>query len=801
MKLTTRLYRIFRGIFDRAGLAQEMTVARGEKYCAEGMAALCRQTAAEGTVLLKNDGVLPLKGGVKIAVFGRCQLDYFCVGYGSGGDVKAPYKASFADGMKCAEERGDIVCDKALYDIYSAWTSTPRHEKDDGFWGHWPMCYPEMPIKDDIAREAAKHSDVAVVVIGRAAGEDRENKLKKGSYFLTDCERDMLAKVTSVFKKTVVVMDCGNIVDLGFTEEYNISALVYAWLGGMEAGNGVWDVLTGAVNPCGKLTDTIAKKHNYYPSSGNFGGKAFNNYCEDIYVGYRYFETFARDDVLYPFGYGLSYTQFGISVESFKRTASDCQLIVKVKNVGGCAGKEVVQVYASCPQGRLGKPEKVLVAFRKTRLLSAGEVQTLSFSIDNYAFASYDDFRNICVLEEGAYSLSVGCDVRNVQTAGVFSLDKEVVISRHSPVCKVKNPFDRLVNRGGKKYERVAVADYDLRDRIVSAMPSEVGFKGDKGYKLADVAEGKISLDEFISQLSNEELEALSRGKGEMNAEEGTDGNAGGYGGTIPSLKDKGVPVIVTCDGPSGLRLNRFASLLPCGTAIASTWNTELAEELYSAVNAEMVHYGVDTVLGPGMNIHRNPLCGRNFEYYSEDPYLTGKMGAAAVKGIQRNRKSACIKHFACNNQEVKRNTNDSRVSERALREIYLKGFEICVKEARPLNIMVSYNKINGVWAHYNYDLTKTLARGEWGFDGVFITDWWMQKSTSPEYPVLRTNAYRVRSGVDVLMPGNMSRLSHGYVSDGTTLESIGKEGGITRGELEYVAKNVLSYIIKVKLK
>lgn len=799
MKFTTRLYRIFRGLLDKAGLAQEMTVAHGQKYSADGMAELCRNVAAEGIVLLKNDGVLPLCGGVKTAVFGRCQIDYFCVGYGSGGDVKSPYKVCFADGMETAEERGDIVCDRQVFKRYSEWTSLPAHEKDDGFWGHWPMSYPEMPVDAVMVRKASERNDVAIVVIGRAAGEDRENKLKKGSYYLTDCERDMLSKVTKYFKKIVVVMDCGNVVDLSFTEEYNISALVYAWLGGMEAGNAVWDILTGRQNPSGKLTDTIAKRYEYYPSAQNFGEKKFNDYCEDIYVGYRYFETFAKDKVLYPFGYGLSYTQFEIAVNSFCRNLNGTKIEVKVKNTGDFAGKQVVQLYSGAPAGALGKPEKVLVAFKKTGELQPGEEQLLTFCVDDYLLSSYDDLRHMYVLEAGKYVLSVGTDVRDTQPAGSFSVDEEVVISEHMPVCKVKNAFNRLVNRNGRKYEPVIISDYDLKARIVAALPEETGYKGDRGYKLCDVAEGKITLNDFVSQLSNEELEALSRGKGEMNVGEGTDGNAGGYGGVIPSLKQKGVPVVVTCDGPSGLRLNRFASLLPCGTASASTWNTELVEKLYSKVNEEMVHYDIDVVLGPGMNIHRNPLCGRNFEYYSEDPLLSGKIGAAAVRGIQRNKKSACIKHFACNNQEVKRNTNDSRVSERALREIYLKGFEICVREAKPLNIMVSYNKINGVWSHYNYDLTKTIARNEWGFDGIFITDWWMKKCVSPEFPFVRTNAYRIRSGVDVLMPGNMSRISRGYVSDGTALESLGKDGGITRGELEYVAKNVLAFILAIK--
>jgi len=296
-----------------------------------------------------------------------------------------------------------------------------------------------------------------------------------------------------------------------------------------------------------------------------------------------------------------------------------------------------------------------------------------------------------------------------------------------------------------------------------------------------------------------ETLEALSRGEGGMNSSLGTEGNAGTFGGVIESLRQKGVRPIVTADGPAGLRLRKYAALLPCGTALACTWNDALVETLFVQVGKEMRKYHVDIVLSPGMNIHRNPLCGRNFEYFSEDPLLTGKMAAAVVRGVQSQGGSCCPKHFACNNQEVNRNYNDSRISERALREIYLRGFEICVKEGKPHTIMTSYNKINGVWSHYNYDLVTTVLRKEWGFDGVVITDWWMRKSKSPEFPKIRDNAYRVRAQVDVLMPGDMSRVAKGYRSDGTLLKTIDKPDGITRGELQRTAKNVLQLILKIK--
>ena len=312
------------------------------------------------------------------------------------------------------------------------------------------------------------------------------------------------------------------------------------------------------------------------------------------------------------------------------------------------------------------------------------------------------------------------------------------------------------------------------------------------GYKLSDVKEGKVSLDDFTAQLSLEELELISRGEGMMDSPLGAKGNAGAIGGVSESLRAKGIPPVITTDGPSGIRLRKACSLMPCGTALACTWNTELIHELFREMGNEMVDKGSDVLLAPGINIHRNPLCGRNFEYYSEDPFITGKMAAATVKGLQSTGVSACPKHFACNNQEYNRIHTDSIVSQRALREIYLKGFEMCVKEAKPLNIMTSYNKINGIWSHYNYELCTSILRDEWGYEGNVMTDWWMRYAPSPEFPEINGNAYRVRAQVDVLMPGARTAVSKTAENDGTLLETYGKPDGITLGELQRTAKNVL---------
>ncbi len=801
----TKIIRDVSEIVSAGSLSQEMNTAVDNEYYNDGIAPLIRQSGAEGCVLLKNNGTLPLKDGDTVSVFGRCQYNWFCVGYGSGGDVQVPYKVNLIDALR----NSDIKCNEKLMEYYEKWCTMPNNVPDEGFWGHWPMCYDEMPLSAAMVSYASLESNKAIFVIGRAAGEDRENKLSKGSYYLTDTEEENLKLVCEHFKEVVVIMDCGNLIDMSWTEKYsNITAILYAWQCGQESGNSVVDVLSGKVNPCGKLSDTIARYYDDYPSAANFGKLKYNNYAEDIYVGYRYFESFAKDEVLYPFGFGLSYTSFSFKSHDFSYSAGKVKFSLDITNTGSLSGKEVAQVYVCAPQGKLGKAARQLVAFEKTNELAPGETQTFDFEIDEYSFASYDDegktgFKSSYVLESGRYSFYVGADVRADKVAGSIDISETKQLVRLQEICSVEKPFSRLVAyQNGKRllpaYEMLKKGERNLRDRILDNMPQQIGYKGNMGYKLSDVKEGKISLDDFISQLNNEELEALSRGHGAMQSKYGVIGNAGAFSGIIDSLRDTyGVPAMITTDGPAGIRIKKKVSLIPCGTALACTWNKELVLALFEKVAAELEHHEVDVLLSPGMNIHRNPLCGRNFEYYSEDPVLSGQISASAVMGIQSRGASACPKHFAANNQETNRNKNDTRISERALREIYLKGFEIMIKKAKPMNIMMSYNKINGVWSHYNYDLATTVLRGEWGYDGNVLTDWWMRKSSSPEFPSIRDNAYRVRSQVDVLMPGNMGRVGNNYVSDGTLLETLGTFCGITRAELERTARNVLSFTLK----
>lgn len=732
-----------------------------------GMPELLREAAADGCVLIRNDGVLPLADGSRVAVFGRTARDWFYVGYGSGGDVRAPYKI---DLISALDEAG-AAYDKELAGIYDSWRAKARNAADPGFWGHWPLFHPEKPIGANEAVSAAKRNDVALVVIGRAAGEDLDSAAEKGGYYLTDGEIEMLDRVTSAFEKTVVILNVGGVIDLSWVKKYGdrISALLVVWLGGMESGRAVCDVLYGKVSPSGRLPDTFAASYGDCPSSPNFGDEYVTEYEEGIYVGYRYFDLHP-EKVLYPFGYGLSYTEFDTSLLSFSR----CKAVFRVTNTGDRSGKHSLLMFCRLPEGRIDKPRRVLAAFGKTGVLSPGESEDVTLETDPKTLSSFDEASNRFVLEKGLYIFEV-----DGKETGSFEIEAEETV---------------------EKCGRIFNGSEALKERILSSLPGNDGDgKRDPTVCFDDVRSGKIALDAFIDSLSDPELEALTRGHGMMGSKYGVPGNAGTFGGIVPSLIARKVPSVSCCDGPAGLRMKASCSLLPCGTLLAATFDASLVRKLHRKLGEEMRERGADVILSPGMNIHRDPLCGRNFEYYSEDPLLAGKIAAAAVSGIKDAGKEACPKHYACNNQEKGRNKNDSRVSVRALREIYLRPFEIAVKEAAPGCIMTSYNKVNGVYSHYSYDLATSVLRNEWGFDGVVMTDWWMKKGVSPEFPLLRDNAYRVRAGVDILMPGDMAHTARKYKSDGTLLESLGREGGITRGEIRQSARRTLGLAIKLK--
>lgn len=763
-------------------------------------ARVARQAAAEGCVLLKNDNqTLPLRKGDKVAVFGRCALHYYKSGLGSGGLVNTRYVVSILDALRSCE---GIFVEENLLRIYEEWTKENPIDEGHG-WGTVPWSQQEMPVTDE-ALEAAKSADVALVIVGRTAGEDQDNENKAGSYLLTDIEREMIAKVSKAFERTVVLLNVGNIIDMKWVEEYNPAAVMYVWQGGQEGGNGVLDVLTGKVNPCGKLADTIAYSIEDYPSTENFGDQYKNYYKEDIYVGYRYFETFVKEKVMYPFGFGLSYTQFNIGAELKEVTAESVSIAVKVTNTGKTAGKEVVQVYVQAPQGVLGKPARVLAAFAKTEVIQPGMVEELMVVCPKYYFASYDDAgltgnKSCYVLEAGEYRLYVGSDVRSAAYAGNWQQELEV-LAQLQEVCAPIESFERLkaveLADGSlqKKMEQVPLRTINVQERIDSFREAVIPYTGDKGYLLGDVFDGKVSLDEFVAQLSDEDLICIFRGEG-MCSPKVTPGTAGAFGGLTESLRKFGVPAICCADGPSGIRMDCGTKAFshPNGTALGCTFNLELVRKLFDFLGLELRKNKVDTLLGPGINIHRSPLNGRNFEYISEDPLLTGKMGAVQLQGMHEHGVTGTIKHYAANNQEHYRTTVEAAMSERALREIYLKGYEISVKEGNAKSVMTTYGPLNGTWTAGNFDLCTMLLRKEWGFKGIVMTDWWATANWDAE-PAEKTNrAPMVRAQNDIYMVCGSTEEENSVDNVQEKLQN----GEITRYDLQRNAKNILKFIME----
>lgn len=767
----------------------------------EEYAKLARKCVAEGAVLLENkNNALPIKKEEKVAVFGRIQFDYYKSGTGSGGLVNTKYVISILDALK--EE--NIVLNEKLTQVYKAWVKDNPFDKGEG-WGLEPWCQKEMELDFPIVEEAARESDLAIVIIGRTAGEDQDNKNEKGSYLLTDLEEDMLYKVCNCFDRVVVVLNVGNIIDMKWVEKYHPSAVLYAWQGGMEGGNGVVDVLLGNVSPSGKLSDTIAYEIEDYPSTNHFGGNKFDYYQEDIYVGYRYFETFEKEKVLYPFGYGLSYTEFEIKCTSFERKHNQVVINLNVTNIGNVEGKEVVQVYVNPPQGRLGKPLKNLIAFEKTTSLNPGEIEEITFVIEDNYMASYDEtgitgYESSYVLEMGRYELYIGNNVRNVELVGSFELSSNILVEECRKALAPIETFQRIKPVQINEYEvdvvweNTPIRNDSMKSRIDLDTRNGLNFTGNKGIKLGDVLEGKNNIEEFVAQLSDKELCCLVRGEG-MCSSKVTPGTAAAFGGLSKSLQDYGIPAGCCADGPSGIRMDcgTKAFSLPNGTLLACTFNPKLSEELFTFVGLELRTNRIDTLLGPGMNIHRNPLNGRNFEYFSEDPYLTGTMAAAQLRGLKNYGVTGTIKHFAANNQEHNRSLFNSIVSERALREIYLKGFEIAVKQGNAYSIMTTYGAINGVYTASNYDLLTVILRNEWKYDGIVMTDWWATMNDEGEIPFPQNTAAMVRAQNDVYMVVQNAEEN----SNNDNLEESLYNKTLRRGILQRSAINICRALMK----
>ena len=779
--------------------------------------------AREGIVLLKNDGVLPLSKDKKLVLLGKASVEYVKGGGGSG-DVYCEYIHSLYDGLK---SRGVSVFEK-LVDLYKE-DIEKQHEM-----GRVPGMTAEPVLSDDMVKEAAGFSDTALFVINRFSGEgwDRSDietnwefnpwpksksmpELSKeifpeGDYYLTPNEKKLLDTAMANFDKVVVMLNIGGIVDCSFIRDNDkVNAAVYMCQGGMEGGDAAADVLLGNVNPSGRLSDTFAGKLTDYPSTeGYHESFDYVEYNEDIYVGYRYFETVpgAKDKVIYPFGFGLSYTKFDIEVLEGKEipdihggatdptgTCGGFEFKVKVTNTGSVAGKEVVQLYYKAPAGKLGKPSRALGDFEKTKELKPGESQELTLKVSKYAMSSFDDLGKVkdaaYVLEAGCYEFFIGENVRdaakvsfewnNAEDITVLQLSHKVTPNELTKRMLADGSYEDLPKGEHRDINESAIEKMEpgTEEALTPAIRAEKGHYFPYPVKqdvipFTDVAEGKHTVKEFMAQLSDDELMFLVGGQPNTGV-----GNVFGMG----NMPEYGIPNAVTADGPAGVRIlpetGIVTTAFPCATLIACTWNKEIAEDIGFAGGEELKENNLCVWLTPAINIHRNPMCGRNFEYYSEDPYLTGRMAAAMVRGIQRNHVGASVKHFACNNKETNRKHSDSRVSERALREIYLKAFEMIVHESDPYTIMSSYNAINGYRASECRDLLKGILRDEWGYKGMVTSDWWTRGEHYKE----------VKAGNDL-------KMACGFPE---RLRKAMDMGELERADLEFCAEHILTTILK----
>ena len=680
---------------------------------------------------------------------------------------------------------------------------------------------PDVPM--ELLQKAKAFTDTAIISICRFSGEGWDRKsvvdpdnvalwdferemteassklFKNGDFCLSEKEQEMVDIVKENFAKVIVVLNIGGMFDTSwFVDEPKIQSALLALQGGMEGGLAAAELLLGEGNPSGKLVDTFAKTLEDYPSTYNFHeSRDHVDYTDDIYVGYRYFETIpgAAEKVNYPFGYGLSYTTFDVETVSAVETDGQIHVQVKVTNTGSVAGKEVVQTYVSKPQGVLGKPAKELVAFCKTRELLPGETQIISLRWKISAMASYDDLgkvkKSAYVMEKGNYDFYVGTSVRDVtRLAYTYTLDANVVTEQLTARLVPTSLEKRMLSDGSfealpqaESFDTDASVLEPMDHRLLEGVAPQVrhvpgyqfctGIPRNGEHDLIDVYEGKITMDEFVAQLTVDELIHLLGGQPNM-------GVANTFG--LGNLPEYGVPSVMTADGPAGVRINEevgvYTTAFPCATLLASTWNPQIVEQVGCAGGEELKENNLGIWLTPAINIHRSPLCGRNFEYYSEDPFLTGTLAGAMVRGIQSNHVGACVKHFAFNNKETNRKNSDSRVSERAAREIYLKAFEMIIKNEKPWSVMSSYNMVNGHRTSECRELLNDILRDEWGYDGMVTTDWW----TCGEH-------YKETKA------GNDLKMGNGYPE---RVKEAYDKGAITREEIEICVKRILGLILKI---
>ena len=705
--------------------------------------------------------------------------------------------------------------------------------------------------QSDMDKAKAGGVTTAFYTVSRVSGEGADRTIGKGDYELSEVEYNNIKLIAKNFDKCVVLLNVGGVVDTKFFSEIEgVDGLVLMSQAGMEGGNALADILTGKTTPSGKLTDTWAKNYSDYPAATTIGDNDGDNkqedYKEGIYVGYRYFDTFNITPA-YEFGYGKSYTSFDVEPLTVAADENNVSVTVNVTNTGDTySGKEVVEVYFSAPDGSIEKPYQELAGFAKTDNLAPGESQKLTVTYKTTEMSSYDEAKAAYVMEDGDYIVRVGDSSRNTKVADVLTLDKDVVTEQLSNQLTLDKNWKDLSKTGKTPYSykdeaaqikaaaRIALPSAKIKTennaskidekkvttyltadaaKDYKAAENEVVETVDAvpaNTKLIDVYDGKVSMESFVASLDDTQLANLANGiSGASTSGDtwGADANSvTGAAGETSQLyfNSLGIPNTVEADGPAGIRVTaettdkdgnavyNYCTAFPIGTLLAQTWNTDLVNRVGKAIGEEMVEIGVTLWLAPGMNIHRDPLCGRNFEYYSEDPALTGYVGSAITAGVQSNKGvGVTIKHYITNNQETNRSAVNTSVSERTLREIYLKGFEMVVKSAQPMAIMSSYNKVNGTYACENFDLLTAIPRGEWGFDGMVMTDWGAGNRAGVDT--------MMHAGNDLVMPGRtqdrMIAALQGNPVGTTANPNLDK--ALVRGDIQKCVSRVLTMIMR----
>ena len=820
-------------------------------------AAIIRSLSPECMVLLKNEGILPMAKGGKLALYGSGARATIKGGTGSG-DVNVRKFVNVEEGL---ENAGFEITTKDWLDAYdkvvaenkAAFYGAIRKKADEA--GANPVMFalgaacPEPEYEFPLTGEG----DTAVYVLARISGEGSDRKPVAGDINLTETEIRDINKLNAAYKNFVLVLNTGGMVDL--TPVADARAILIMGQLGMASGDALADVLTGAAYPSGKLTMTWAPI-DAYPSTEGFGDPSDTYYKEGIYVGYRYFDT-AGEAPTYPFGYGIGYTTFSVESKGIAVKDGEITVTALVTNTGKAAGKEVVQVYYSAPAGEIDKPFQELAGYAKTAELKAGECQEVSVTFPISQMASYCEKCAAWVLEEGTYYIRVGNCSRSTVVAGAVALTGKAVVEKDMNIGGESGFEDLKLASAACEcdaaVEPIQVDPSIIETKTVEYAPLMEELPAGEPFSFKKVLSGEKTLDEFISGLTDDQLAYLCIGtyqdiEGDILEVIGNAANhvAGGAGETTSRLDDLDVPPLIMADGPAGLRLSKeyhvnedgtckgtaslggdmmhvfteeelagmaaaalatedpnqetfyqYCSAIPIGTGIAQSFNDDLAAECGRLVGEEMAIFGIDIWLAPALNIMRSPLCGRDFEYFSEDPLVSGRMAAGITRGVQAfPGRAVTIKHFACNNQETDRYFSNSLVSERALREIYLKGFEICVKETQPKYIMTSYNLINGEHACNMYDINTRALRDEWGFKGVVMTDWLVTGGMGPKGPKYpcASAAGNVKAGNEITMPGIPS-------DKADIMAALADENHayhLTRAHLQLCAKRVLAMTVEM---